>query len=82
MFPYVSVATGAKTVDGGDNFIKSVINNGSEYLWFGEFDSVNMVHGDNWGTAPSGASTDYATNLLGQRLCSWLSGWWSGPRRS
>ena len=63
VFPYVSVATGAKTVDGGDNFIKSVINNGSEYLWFGEFDSVNMVHGDNWGTAPSGISTDYATNL-------------------
>ena len=63
VFPYVSVALGAKTEDGGDNYIKSVINNGSNYLWFGEFDSVNMVHGDNWGTAPSGTATDYATNV-------------------
>jgi len=63
VFPYVSVALGAKTEDGGDNYIKSVINNGSNYLWFGEFDSVNMVHGDNWGTAPSGTSTEYSTNV-------------------
>ena len=63
IFPYVSVAKGAKTEDGGDNFIKSALNNGSNYLWFGEFDSVNIVHGDNWGAAPSGSSTDYATNL-------------------
>jgi phage tail sheath protein FI len=62
-FPYVSVAVGAKTADGGDNYIKSVLNQGSQYVWFGEFDSVNMVHGENWGTAPSGPSTDYATNL-------------------
>jgi len=62
-FSYVSVALGAKTEDGGDNYIKTVLNNGSNYVWFGDFDSVNMVHGDNWGTAPSGTSTDYATNL-------------------
>ena len=63
IFPYVSVALGAKTVDGGDNYIKSVINNGSNYLWFSQFDSVNMVFGDNWGTAPTGVDKDYATNL-------------------
>jgi len=63
-FPYVSVALGAKTVDGSDNYIKTVLNNGSRYVWFGDFDSVNMSTGDNWGTAPTtGATVDYATNV-------------------
>jgi len=63
-FPYVSVALGAKTVDGSDNYIKTVLNNGSRYVWFGDFDSVNMSTGDNWGTAPAtGATVDYATNV-------------------
>ena len=55
--------TGAKTVDGSDNFIKTVLNNGSNYVWFGDFDSANFMKGTNWGTAPAvGASTDYAAN--------------------
>ena len=62
-FAFLSVASGAKTVDGSDNFIKSVLNNGSNFVWFAEFDSDNFMHGDNWGTAPAvGGTTDYATN--------------------
>ena len=63
-FSYVSVAKGAKTADGGDNFTKSVINQGSEYIWFGEFDSADpsTAIGGNWGTKPQrGVATDYAT---------------------
>jgi len=63
VFPYVSVSPGAKTIDGGDNYIKSVLNSASNYIWFGEFDSANFVKGTNWGNAPSGSSTDYATNV-------------------
>ena len=62
-FAFLSVAQGAKTVDGSDNYIKTVLNNGSNYVWFGEFDSDNFMFGSNWGTAPAvGAETDYASN--------------------
>lgn len=55
IFPYVSVAKGAKTVDGGDNYIGTVINNGSNYIRFGDFgDSSNMIGGALWGTSPAG----------------------------
>ena len=68
-FPFLSVAKGAKTVDGSDNFIKTVLNNGSNFVWFGDFDSANFMKGTNWGTAPAvGASTDYAANA------SWSAG--------
>ena len=61
VFPFVSVALGAKTVDNGNNYIASVINNGSRYIRFGEYDSDNMIHGTGvWGTTPS-LNTDYAT---------------------
>ena len=63
-FAYVSVAKGAKTADGGDNYVRSVLNEGSSYVWFGEWEdsSVNSAVGGNWGTAPvRGTSTNYAT---------------------
>jgi phage tail sheath protein FI len=64
-FAYVSVARGAKTADGGNNFVKSVVNEGSEYLWFGEWADSTAGYagiGTNWGTAPvRGTPTDYAT---------------------
>jgi len=71
-FAYVSVAKGAKTADGGDNNLKSVINQGSEYIWFGEFDDSDAsgAIGSNWGTAPvRGVATDYATG--GVSTASW-----------
>ena len=63
-FAYVSVAAGAKTADGGNNFVKSVMNQGSQYVWFGEWDNAHADSGvgSNWGTAPvRGAATDYST---------------------
>ena len=64
-FPYVSVAKGARTNDGGDNFIKNVLNNGSNYIWFGDFENRDGFGGDNWGNVPngSGQATDYAQNV-------------------
>ena len=62
-FSYVSLAKGAKTVDGGHNYIKNVLNQGSNFVWFGDFDSASFMNGDEWGTAPSlSGLTDYATN--------------------
>jgi len=62
-FSYVSVAKGAKTVDGGHNYIKNVLNQGSNFVWFGDYDTVNFMNGSAWGTAPAITGiTDYATN--------------------
>ena len=37
-FAYLSVASDAKTTDGTDNYLPNVINNSSEYIWFGTFE--------------------------------------------
>jgi len=63
-FSYVSVAKGAKTVDGGENYLPNVLNGFSNFLWFGKYDSDNFVNGDNWGTAPNIiGTTNYADNV-------------------
>jgi len=62
-FGFVSTAVGAKTVDGGRNYVADVINNGSSYLWFGGHDDSASVAGTNWGTAPDGTVKDYATGV-------------------
>lgn len=63
-FPFLSVASGAKTVDGSDNFFKTVLNQGSRYLWSGDVDSVNTIATATWGTAPAtSGTTNYATNV-------------------
>jgi hypothetical protein len=64
VFPFVSVAAGAKTVDGADNYVKNVINSGSRYIWWGDMDSVNTVAGSNWGDAvPASGSKDYSSGV-------------------
>lgn len=64
VFQYVSVANGAKTVDGGDNNIKSVLNASSNYVWFGAYnDSANMVSGTNWGASVGSSSIDFASGV-------------------
>lgn len=69
VFPYVSVAQGARTTDGVNNYIVDVINNNSNYVWFGYFDAVRSVTGTNWGAEPDQvAGTDYATGV------SWTNG--------
>lgn len=63
-FPYVSVAYGAKTVDGGNNYISEVLKQGSRYVWFGYFDAARSVTGTNWGAIPDqGAGTDYSAGV-------------------
>ncbi len=60
-FPYLSVAPSAKTTDGGDNYIRTVINSGSRYVWFNNWDSTS-AHGTSWGVDPAddGTGVDYA----------------------
>ena len=57
VFPFVSVALGAKTVDNGNNYIEDVINNGSKYIRFGKFEdspgAAMIPQGTNWGKYPS-----------------------------
>ena len=74
VFPYVSVAKGAKTVDGGENFIGTVINNGSRYIRFGQFgDSSNMVGGTLWGLEPSQTGiSNYGANTWSEDSASVL----------
>ena len=40
-FPFVSVASNAKSADGTSNYIKDVINNKSQYVWFGGFGNLS-----------------------------------------
>lgn len=77
VFPYISVALGAKTVDNGDNYAKAVINSGSNYIWFGTWwanvpttgqtgPGYEGITGDHWGIAPSGNlanPTDYSDGV-------------------
>ena len=64
VFPYVSVAPGAKTIDGGDNNIRSVLNNSSNFVWMGAYsDAANMVGGTNWGTTPGATVINYADDV-------------------
>jgi hypothetical protein len=60
-FPYLSVAPSAKTTDGGDNYIRTVINSGSRYVWFNKWDATS-AHGTAWGVDPAddGTGVDYA----------------------
>ena len=62
-FAFLSVSKGAKTADGGDNYVKSRLDEGSTYLWFGDWDtSFDSAIGSNWGDAPTRtAPIDYAT---------------------
>lgn len=42
-FAYVSVARGAKTADGGNNYIRTVLNEGSSYVWFGDWEDSSVI---------------------------------------
>ena len=48
-FPFVSLASDAKTADGSTNFVRDVVNRKSEYIWMAGFDSDYTVA--NAGTA-------------------------------
>ena len=63
-WPFLSVAPAAKTTDGGDNYVRTVLNNASNYVRFTNWDSSSS-HGDAWGTNPpsNGAGVDYETGF-------------------
>jgi len=79
IYPYVSVAYGAKTVDNGNNYIGDAINNGSSYIRFGDWTKTAgvidaaaitaspCVLGANWGKTPEAAVnagvSDFATDV-------------------
>lgn len=64
-FAYVSVAQGAKTVDGGNNYITEVLKQGSKYIWMGYFDAARSVTGPNWGAIPNtGTPKNFATDVI------------------
>ena len=48
-FPYVSVASDARTNDGTGNYIKNVINERSKYVHFVSFGSSLAFDSDEWG---------------------------------
>ncbi len=55
-YPYVSVASNSKNADGTSNYIKDVINERSEYIYFIGFDSAFANNG-NAGTALTPGTT-------------------------
>lgn len=62
IFPFLSVASGARTVDGSSNYLPDVINNKSKYVWFGYFDTGRLPMGSNWGTEAT-ASKDFSSGV-------------------
>ena len=63
-YQYVSLAKGARTSDGGDNYIENVINNGSKYVWFKGWADSDFTSGTNWGSSPAASTTvNYADGV-------------------
>ena len=55
-FPFVSLATDAKTVDGSSNYILDVLNDRSSYVWCADLDSAELTSASAWDSA-SGTDT-------------------------
>ena len=53
-FPFVSLATNSKKTDGSSNYIKDVINRGSEYVWMSGFGAAGTFDADAGTAATSG----------------------------
>jgi len=48
-YSFLSVAPGAKTTDGGNNYLPDVINSASNYIRFGHYDTTFAPTGTYWG---------------------------------
>ena len=57
-YPFVSVASDAKGIEGQGNFVKNVINDRSEYVWMIDFDSDYKNS-----AAPAGSTADSGDNF-------------------
>jgi hypothetical protein len=64
-YAYVSVAPAGKTTDGGDNYVKNVINISSKYVWFQSWADAALPSGSNWDTNPplTGTGLDYRVGV-------------------
>ena len=47
IFPHVSITKDAKNADGSSNFLRDVVNNGSNYVWCAGFDAAYTTAGAN-----------------------------------
>jgi phage tail sheath protein FI len=67
-YAFVSLASDAKTNDGSSNYVKDVINNGSQYVYLATFEGT-LVTLTNAGTAASGTTySASATDTIGTSL--------------
>lgn len=65
-FAYVSLAPSAKTVDGGDNYVKTVLNAASRFVWFKNWADGQFPSNDSsWDTNPplDGSGVNYSTGV-------------------
>ena len=65
-FAYVSLAPSAKTVDGGDNYVKTVLNAASRFVWFKIWAMVSfLLTQSTWDTNPplDGSGVNYSTGV-------------------
>ena len=65
-FAYVSLAPSAKTVDGGDNYVKTVLNAASQFVWFKNWADGQFPSNDSsWDTNPplDGSGVNYSTGV-------------------
>ena len=53
-FPFVSLATNSKKTDGSSNYIKDVVNRGSEYVWMSGFGATGTFDADAGTAATNG----------------------------
>jgi len=66
VFQGLSRATDAKTEDGGTNYYKDVINNGSKYVWYAN-DNSGAASATSELLASSTATTAYTKSFIGGR---------------
>jgi len=64
-FSYLSVAPNAKTTDGGDNYVKTVVNASSRFVWFKDWSDGQLPSGTSWDTNPpaDGSGVDYSVGV-------------------
>ena len=70
-YAFVSLASDAKTNDGSSNYVKDVINNGSQYVYLATFEGT-LADLSNAGTAASG--TTYSASATGDISSSLTAG--------
>ena len=63
-FPYVSLATDAKTEDGSNNFVVDVLNNNSSFIWCADTPFTDTLTASSW-TSASKATTSQSESLAG-----------------